>query len=858
MVATISLLGLCAPALAQNSETANAPGGAWMVQVGSFGEEQNARRLADRVATFGLTAHVFPSTSNGSSVFRVRVGPTSSRQSAAAVAAFLSANGFEQPWVLNEPGQVVVYAAEPSPAPANIQTATPPPGASPALEPAVSPTETVVEIGTKSATIGRGDAPVIDGQLDEADWERATLIDDFHQYMPFEYTDASQPTEIRIYYGDDALYIGVRMHDSTAEEINANVLRQGAMIWGDDFISVNLHPFNDKRTGYRFLMNPNAIRAESLFYETTGNDSNWNGIWHGATSRDEGGWTAEIEIPFKTLSFDPQNDTWGINFQRNIGRGDERIGWVTRDSILDPSIAGEITGLENLQLGRGLDIVPSITMKETKDYGAFTQESSAEPSLDLFYKITPALNAALTLNTDFSATEVDDRQVELTRFSLFFPEKRTFFLRDADMFSFARVGGHMNFGPTGGSTIAQSNLQNGRPYFSRRIGLNANGQPVGLDVGTKLSGRIGRWNVGTLAIRQEQFSDIDASDIFVGRVATNVLEESTVGFIATSGDPRSNADNSLAGFDFLYNNTRLPNNRSLQGEAWYQQSDTQGFDEDQSAYGLRLRSPNTLGWRGGIGVKQIEENFFPALGYVNRSGIRDHTLEVGYALRVSDPLFRTLSFGVDAERIDLITGGLQTQVVTLRAMEFDSHSRDRGHIRIHETKETLTEPYEIWEQGADAVTIPVGDYSFSEAEIYFRSGPSRTFWGTIGYRSGEFYDGHRQRKTVGVGWRPSNHYQFNLNYTVNDVELPYGDFTTQLVQLRNDIIFSSTMSWSTLLQYDNITEAVGINTRLHWIPRAGQEGFIVLNHNLQDIDLNNRFKSTLADLAVKFNYTFRF
>ena len=156
-----------------------------MVQLGSFGEEQNARRLADRVATFGLTAHVFPSTSNGSSVFRVRVGPTSSRQSAAAVAAFLSANGFDQPWVLNEPGQVVVYAAEPSPAPANIQTIAPTsPGVSPALEPAVSPTETVVEIGTKSVTIGRGNTPVIDGQLDEADWERATLVDDFHQLIP--------------------------------------------------------------------------------------------------------------------------------------------------------------------------------------------------------------------------------------------------------------------------------------------------------------------------------------------------------------------------------------------------------------------------------------------------------------------------------------------------------------------------------------------------------------------------------------------------------------------------------------------------------------------------------------------------
>ena len=716
----------------------------------------------------------------------------------------------------------------------------------------------ILELNTKSVSIERGAAPVIDGQLNEADWTQATLIDDFYQIIPFEYSEPSEPMEIHIYYGDDALYIGARMHDSAAEEINANVLRQGAMVWGDDFISINLHPFNDKRTGYRFLVNPNAIRMESLFYETTGTDWNWNGIWHGATSRDEAGWTAEIEIPFKTLSFDPSSDTWGINFQRNIGRNDERIGWFSRDSIQNPSIAGEVTGFEDLQVGRGLDIVPSLTLKTNKDYNPSSNNSSTEPSLDLFYKITPAFNAALTLNTDFSATEVDDRQVELTRFSLFFPEKRTFFLRDSDMFRYARIGGRVRGGLTGTSTISPSNLENGRPYFSRRIGLSANGQPVDLNAGTKLSGRIGRWNVGALAIQQEQYGDINASDILVTRLSTNVLAESAVGVIATSGDPRSNLNNTLVGFDFLYNNTRLANNRSLQGEAWYQESNTEGVEEDQRAYGLRLTSPNRLGWRGGVGVKQIEENFSPALGYVSRSGIRDHTLETGYGLRVSHPFFRTLYFGMDAERINLIKGDLQTQVLTLRAFEFESHTRDQGYLRIHQTKEALINPYEIWAQGTNKVVIPTGDYSFNEAEIRFQSGQAREIWGTLGYRSGEFYSGNRQQKTAGIGWRPSMHFQLTLNYTVNDVQLPYGDFDTELLQLRNDIIFSSTMSWSTLLQYDNLTDTVGINTRLHWIPKAGQEGIIVLNHNLQDLELNNRFKSTLADLAIKFNYTFRF
>ena len=213
---------------------------------------------------------------------------------------------------------------------------------------------------------------------------------------------------------------------------------------------------------------------------------------------------------------------------------------------------------------------------------------------------------------------------------------------------------------------------------------------------------------------------------------------------------------------------------------------------------------------------------------------------------------------MDTEQINLIKGDLQTQVLTLRALEFESHTRDIGYLRIHKTEEALINPYMIWEHGADKTIIPIGSYSFDEAEIRFQSGPARKIWGTIGYRAGEFYDGNRQRKTAGIGWRPSNHFQVNLDYTVDDVKLPYGNFETELLQLRSDVIFSATMSWSTLLQYDNVTDTVGINTRLHWIPKAGQEGIIVLNHNLQDLELNNRFKSTLADLAIKFNYTFRF
>jgi len=452
-----------------------------------------------------------------------------------------------------------------------------------------------------------------------------------HQIVPREYDEPSEPTEIRIYYDDDALYIGAIMFDTEPERMNASILRQGASFFGDDFFSVILSPFNDSRNGYRFQINANAIRMEMLSFDTSGQDWNWNGIWQGDAELDERGWVAEIAIPFKTLSFDPENDTWGINFTRDLGRLDERSGWVSRNSAQDPSIVGEVSGFEGLNLGKGLDVVPSIALKERRDFDPSGSDSSIEPSLDVFYKVTPSINAALTLNTDFSSTEVDDRQVELTRFSLFFPEKRSFFLRDADIFRFGRVGERLGFGLTGSSTLSRPDLENGRPYFSRRIGLSATGQPVDLDAGAKLAGRVGRWTIGALGIRQDQFADVDATDIFVGRLTANVLQESSVGMIVTDGNPRSNLDNSLVGVDFVYNNTRLPGGRSLNGEAWYQKSDTEGVDDQQAAYGIRLRSPNNVGWRGGAGVKQIEANFFPALGFVNRAGIRDQSYELGYS-----------------------------------------------------------------------------------------------------------------------------------------------------------------------------------------------------------------------------------
>ena len=695
-------------------------------------------------------------------------------------------------------------------------------------------------------------APTIDGRLDEAAWARAPLIDDFHQIQPTEYAEPTERTEVYLLYDDDALYVGVRLLDSEPDGVTAQVLRQGDSIRFDDWFAVVLDPFNNRRDGYWFLTNPNGLREQAIFENTTQVQFNWEGIFQTSATRSEDGWITEMAIPLKTISFNPGADTWGINFQRQIARKRESMGWVSRNRNQNPSIVGQVTGFHGLRQGLGLDVVPSINLTRERTFDPSGSDSDSVPSLDVFYKITPSLNASLTVNTDFSATEVDDRQVNLTRFGLFFPEKRDFFLQDADIFAFGGIEGRQ-FGGANTAT-ARPLLENGRPFFSRRIGLDTAGQPVDLDYGGKLSGRIGRWNLGTLIVEQEGFGNVVPSQLLVGRASANVLRESSVGMILTDGDPRTNLDNSVLGVDFRYRNTRLPGGRTLEGEAWYQRSDTEGLDGDDGAFGLRLRMPNNTGLRAGIGVKELGANFNPALGFVNRKNIRDYISELGYTLRPSGGRFRSIFFGIDAERIELLTGPLQSQLVSARLLELENQTGDLFKVRYVATKEAPRRPFEI----APGVVIPPGQYSFDDALIELQTGGQRKLSGRVVYRDGEFYEGERLGLLAALTWRPTEHFHSHISYDFNDIDLPQGAFATRLVRVQFDIVFSARLSWVNLIQYDNISETAGIDSRLHWVPEAGREAFFVVNHNLQDIDRDNRFHSAVADLTGKFTYTFRF
>ena len=689
----------------------------------------------------------------------------------------------------------------------------------------------------KSVRIVRAASPpVIDGVLDEEVWQRAALVEDFHEIQPTEYAAAGERTVVYLLYDEDAIYIAARLYDRDPSQVTARILRQGEEVFGDDWFSVLLDPFHDRRSGYRFMTNPNGLRQEGLFQNISEEQWDWEGIWYTASTRDAQGWVTEIAIPFKTLSFDPTNDTWGINFRRAIARRDERTGWVSRNRNSDPSTSGTVVGLVGLEQGVGLDVVPSLSVRERRAFDGSASRSDTDPSLDVFYKLSPSLTGALTINTDFSATEVDDRQVNLTRFGLFFPEKRDFFLQAADIFEFGGLE------------------QNGRPFFSRRIGLSDTGEPIDLAVGAKVTGRVGRFNIGALSVRQDEFGALTADNATVARASANLLAESNIGMIVTEGNPGQSADNSLVGVDFLYRNSRLAGGKIVALNAWAQESETEAEIGDERAYGLTLNLPNNTGWRGDFGYSRLGAGFDPGLGFLNRRGIRTLAFSTAYTHRPLQGLMRAVSGGYEVERVELLSGELQSQAVEYQLIDLESRLGDQIGVQYEAEQEQLDEDFEIY----DGIVIPLGRYSFANTRVSFNTADQRKVWLSADYQFGDFYDGERIEIAAEVNWRPSGRLRLGLGYEFNDIDLPQGSFVTRLVGFRTDVAFSSRLSWTTRIQYDNLSEVMGINVRLHWVPEAGREGFFVINHNLEDFDLDNRFHSALSEATVKFSYTFRF
>jgi len=687
----------------------------------------------------------------------------------------------------------------------------------------------------KSFEIHRAEsAPVIDGHLDDDVWKNASVVDDFQQTSPLDGAAPTETTIVRVTYDDEFLYIAADLRDSRPDQISAKQMIQGKLFFSDDRFYVMLDSFNSKRNDYFFQVNANGVRREALRENNARFIEEWATIWEAESAIHENGWATEIAIPFKSISFSPDADTWGINFGRGIVRKQEHVLWSSHDRQDWPAYSGEVNGIENIEQGVGLDVVPSINLSQQRDLVLGGDSSGFEPSLDVRYRITPSLSATLTLNTDFSTAEVDEQQVALDRFSLFFPEKRDFFLQDAGIFEFGNID------------------TNGRPFFSRRIGLSADGEAVGIDGGIKLTGRVGDFSVGALAIRQEAIGDVEATDLFVARGSYNVLDESAVGFIMTHGDPTSNDSNSVIGLDFLYRDSDGPFGEILTGKFWAQQSRSSNRDGDDQAFGAQFEIPSDK-LQVYAGAQYIEENFHPALGFVNRPGIRRFDTGVRYRIRPEQGMWRALNSRIDFTHITDMNGDILSRKTRIRPISFYSHRDDFIFIDWERNTEVVLNEFDLFGR----LNVPVGEYDFDRVRAQISTGMQRPLRVVLSVQDGGFFGGDRLEKFVEFQWNQSAYFSMGLSFTENVVDLPSGSFTSHLASLRTDVAFDSKWSWSNFLQYDNSGDVFGINSRLRYVPEAGQEMMLVLNHG-GVVDAANHLSSTQSDINLKVSYTFRY
>jgi hypothetical protein len=379
--------------------------------------------------------------------------------------------------------------------------------------------------------------PVLDGYVNDETWKSAYSVTDFYQREPHTGQPVSEKTEFLVCYDSNNLYFGIRCWDQP-DKITAKEMARDVSLGNDDRIQIILDTYLDKRNGYWFQIGPRGSIGDAIVSENGGTlNKEWDGLWDGKARINDWGWEAEMVIPFKTLGFDKNKKQWGIKFIRNMVSRLELAYWPSaniNNLKFQISDAGILDGIENINQGIGLDVSPYLlTGFDTKK--GQENEKKLTGGVDVFYQVTPSLKTSLTIHTDFAETEVDDRQINLTRFNLHFPEKRDFFLDGANYFQFGIEGDQE-------SPVAKKII----PFFSRRIGLDTENQPVPVNFGGKLTGQAGKWNIGMMYINDDHETGHHFS---VARVSRNIGKQSSVGMIGTYGNALSAASNVVTGFD---------------------------------------------------------------------------------------------------------------------------------------------------------------------------------------------------------------------------------------------------------------------------------------------------------------------
>lgn len=689
-----------------------------------------------------------------------------------------------------------------------------------------------------------GEAPTIDGDPADPVWAKARVIDEFYQVDPNAGQAATQRTVARFLYDDDTLYVSIYAYDTEPDKIVATVRARDGNVDVDDGVRIFIDPELTRRDSYYFEMNALGSRVDALIQNNSVYLVKWNAIWQGRSKRQADGFSVEMAIPFRDLSFNPAQSNWGLDIQRRVRRTGERIRWSTIRAgayYADMSRAGTLTGISGINQGLGLDVQLYAKSQFAREWGPPSDKDSLKfvTSGNAYYKITPALTGTLTVNPDFSDSPLDIRQVNTTRFVLFQPETRDFFLQDAAAFEFGGRG-----------FVRTDNIgrDNGRPFFSRNIGL-ANARPVSITAGGKISGQAGGISIGALSVLTDGTGITrNRQALSVARVTAPIGAESKMGMIFTNGDPSGISKNTVAGTDFQLRDSNFLPGKVVQADLYYQRSfsDTKGDDD---AFGTALYFPNEPLYAD-FYFKQLGRNYFPALGFANRTDVRDYDGRVLYRKRNFGGLrfaeaSTTWNVVTDlSNRVESRENIVEAGVITPFTDEF--------HARAINDFENVPAAFKL----ASTVPVPVGRYEWTNVGATFSSSDGRPYAVTLDVICCSFYNGHYLNVDFQVDFRPFPLVQFIPHYTYTSIDLPGGSVAIHLYS--SDLVFNFTpdMQLFTQVQFDNISQKFAFSARYRWEYEPGNELFASIGQAA--LIPGTTFKPRASQAVIRIGHTFRY
>ena len=667
----------------------------------------------------------------------------------------------------------------------------------------------------------------LDGRLDEEVYQTHAPFGGFIQVAPQYGAESTEKTDVWITYDGDNIYVSARLWDSAPPErwISNELRRDTNQLRQNDHIGVMFDTFYDRRSGFLFYTNPLGAIADYSVIDEGGSNTDWNPVWESRTGTFEGGWTVEMAIPFKTLRYRSGNDqVWGIQLRRSIRHKNE---WTylnpVPQNLAGPqafnriSSGGTLVGLDLPPASRNIELKPYVISRLTTDRSvtpALSNDFDPDMGGDFKYGVTANLTADFTVNTDFAQVEIDEQQVNLTRFSLFFPEKRDFFLEGRGVFDFAR-GGASGGGAGGGDATA--------PYlfYSRRIGLNRN-RVIPITAGGRLTGKVGAFGIGVMNIHtdDEDVSRTPDTNFTVMRIKRDILRRSTIGAMFTNrsvtvGELGSNQSYGVdAAFSFFQN---------VHFGGYYARTETPGLEGDNDSYQAKFEyGADRYGAR--VDFLKVGDNFNPEVGFVRRDDFKRSFAELRFSPRPRRVRnVRKFTFEGSLDYIENGAGLLETRQQAGR-FDIEFENSDRFSLEVNRNYEFLEVPFQV----SRGVFIPVGGYGFSDARVGYNFGQQRRVSGNVSLTRGEFYDGDITTLSYGSG-RVTLTKRFSLepSFSLSKVNLPYGDFITRVLRSRVDYGFSPRMFASALLQYNYTDRTFSSNLRYRWEYRPGSEFFIV-------------------------------